>query len=319
MLSPHFNHLIFKVLGFVLLALVSACGGGGGGGSTLRFEQILWGAGAVAAVKDNTTGLVWASQPAVNEQSPGSSPTVQELLTLTDAGKNAIAEYFPLFLNQEIQSNEFKTITEGDTTQTFPWIVHFLPNELGVLRYGEPISGTPFSSLRVLNRTSEKIQPKFLELDSDANLVLQGDLMWHMCTYGSDSKNDAAGSCSGKPLAVGFNEAKAIALRENYAGYSNWRLPTKQELQKLLNLSNDNGPMLNDPFYKSERVNLTKWLETPGSTLEYWTSTEAEVENPDPTDPIVWNVSFDFSEDMAGVFQTNVSTTSALVRLVRNR
>lgn len=322
MLSPHFNHLIFKVLGFVLLALVSACGGGGGGGSTSRFEQILWGAGAVAAVKDNTTGLVWASQPAVNEQSPGSSPTVQELLTLTDAGKNAIAENFPLFLNQEIQSNEFKTIL-GDSTYILPWLVSFSLSNLGEVRDGEPLNGSPFSNLRVLDRRGKIAQPEFVRTTEEPAVVYQGDLIWQLCTYGSELIN---GECTGEPRALGFNAAKDIALQlsnEGYAGYRGWRLPTKQELQKMLNMGNANDSLLTDPFSVVERVNLINWLARGDTSLEYWTSTEAPLENPDPTDPVVWTVNFDFAQDSGGVSPKHVRANfflhTALVRLVRNR
>ena len=274
--SPHLNHLIFKTLSFALLALVSACGGGGASPPALRFEQISL--GAVAAVRDNITGLVWAAQPAVNEQSPGSSPSVQELLTLTDAGKDAIAQNFPLFLNQEIQSSESR--------MTLPWVVSFSPSNLGEVRDGEPLAGAPFSSLRVLDRDKYSPPPKFD----------RGETLFE------------------------FNQAKDLASKlsnERYGGYFGWRLPTKEELQKMLSLSNANGSLLAAPFSVVERVTLNDW-STKNNPLEYWTSTEAPVEKPDPTDPVVWVVNFDLGLDPGGVNTTNVSNVKALVRLVRN-
>ena len=312
MLSPQFNHLIFNTFGVALLALVSACGGGGGGGGgspTLRFEQVSL--GAVAEVIDNSTGLVWAAQPAVNEQSPGSSPSVQELLTLTDAGKDAIAQNFPLFLNQEIQSNESR--------MTLPWVVSFSPSNLGEVRDGEPLAGAPFSSLRVLDRDKYSPTPKFDRGEALLDVAWQGNLMWQLCTRGT-TYDHISGVCKGVPEAFEFNQAKELASKlsnERYGGYSGWRLPTKEELQKMLSLSNANGSLLAAPFSVVERVTLNDW-STKNNPLEYWTSTEAPVEKPDPTDPVVWVVNFDLGLDPGGVNTTNVSNVKALVRLVRN-
>jgi hypothetical protein len=317
MRSPHFNHLIFNTFGFALLALVSACGGGGGA-PPLRFEQISL--GAVAAVKDNSTGLVWVAKPAVNEQSTGSSPSVQELLTLTDAGKDAIAENFPLLtLNQEIQSNESRTILVDGVLKTLPWLVSFSPSNLGEVRDGEPLSGAPFSSLRVLDRT--KYSPTKFDRGSVFidDVVWQGNLMWQLCTRGTIYNRDKD-VCEGDPQAFEFNEAKDLALKlsnERYGGYYGWRLPTKEELQKMLSLSNANGSLLAAPFSVVERVTLNDW-SAKNNPLEYWTSTEAPVERPDPTDPVVWVVNFDLGLDPGGVNTTNVSNVKALVRLVRN-
>ena len=307
MLSPHFNHLFFNALGLALLALVSACGGGGGASPPpLRFEQITL--GAVAAVRDNSTNLIWATQPAVNEQSPGFSPSLQELLTLTDAGEDAITQNFPLFLNQEIQSNESR--------MTLPWLVSFWPNNLGEVRNGEPLNGAPFSSLRVLDRTKYS-PPRFNRDEVILDVVWQGNLLWELCTYGTtyDPKDDV---CKGVPRAIEFNRVKEeLALKLS----NGWRLPTKQELQQMLSLSNTKDSLLAAPFYFVEQKSLNDWSSSPLPTLEYWTSTEAPIkpgEKPDPTDPVVWVVNFELGPDPGGVNTTNASTFKALVRLVRN-
>jgi hypothetical protein len=309
MLSPHFNHLIFNTFGLALLALVSACGGGGASPPTLRFEQISL--GAVAAVRDNSTGLAWAAQPAVNEQSPGSSPSVQELLTLTDAGKDAIAENFPLFLNQEIQSSESR--------MTLPWLVSFSPSNLGEVRDGEPLAGAPFSRLRVLDRTRYS-PPQFDRGALLTDVAWQGNLMWQLCTHGT-RYNPINDVCEGVPQAFEFNQAKDLALNlssERYLGFYGWRLPTKQELQKMLNLSNANDSLLAAPFSVVERVTLKDWSSSPLSTLEYWTSTSAPASQTDPTVPVLWVVDFRLGQDLGGVNTTNVSNVKALVRLVRD-
>jgi hypothetical protein len=85
----------------------------------------------------------------------------------------------------------------------------------------------------------------------------------------------------------------------------------------MLNLSNANGSLLAAPFSGVESDTLKGW-SAKNNPLEYWTSTEAPVERPDPTDPVVWVVNFDLGLDPGGVNTTNVSNVKALVRLVRN-
>jgi hypothetical protein len=322
MLSTHYNHWIFKSLGLALLALVTACGGGGGGPAS-RFEQISL--GDVAAVRDNSTGLVWAQQPAGNDQSPGSSPSVQELLTLTDAGKDAIAENFPaLALNQEIQSSESLTrevlVGSERKLETLPWLVSFSPGNLGEVRDGEPLNGAPFSSLRVLERKNYSL-PKFDERSEPfTDVVWQDNLMWQLCTYGT--KYDRVKKvCEGVPEAMEFDQATDLASKlssERYGGFYGWRLPTKQELQKMLSLSNTSGSLLAAPFSDVERVTLNDWSSSPLSTMEYWTSTSAPASQSDPTEPVIWVVDFRLGQDLGGVNTTNVRNVKALVRLVRN-
>lgn len=320
MLSPRFNHLIVHTFGLVLLSLVSACGGGGGG-AVSRFEKISL--GAVAAVRDNTTGLVWAEQPALNEQSPGSAPSVQELLTLTDAGSDAIAANFPSFLNQEIQSNESRSrevlVGSERRIETLPWLVSFSPSNLGEVRDGEPLNGAPFSSLRVLDRTHYSL-PKFEYIENFPEVLLQDNLVWQLCTHGT-RYNSMNLVCEGEPEALEFNQARDLATRlskEGYGGYFGWRLPTKQELQKLLSLTNTNVSLLAAPFSVYERGTLNDWSASPLSTLEYWTSSSAPASQTDPTDPVLWVVDFRHGQDLGGVNTTNVSQVKALVRLVRN-
>lgn len=319
MLSLRFNHWIFQTLGLVLLSLVAACGGGGS--AAPRFEKIS--VGAVAAVKDNTTGLVWAEQPALNEQSPGSAPSVQELLTLTDAGEEAIAANFPGFLNQEIQSNESRTrevlVGSERRIETLPWLVSFSPSNLGEVRDGEPLSGAPFSSLRVLDRTKYS-PPKFERIENFPEVLWQDNLVWQLCTHGT-SYNPTNRVCEGVPEALEFNQARDLATRlsnESYGGYFGWRLPTKQELQKLLSLTNTNDSLLAAPFSVYERATLNDWSSRPLSTLEYWTSSSAPASQFDPTEPVLWVVDFRHGQDLGGVNTTNVSQVKALVRLVRN-
>lgn len=86
----------------------------------------------------------------------------------------------------------------------------------------------------------------------------------------------------------------------------------------MLSLTNAKDSLLAAPFSDVEGKSLNDWSTQVQNPLEYWTSTEAPVAKPDPTDPVVWVVNFDLGQDLGGVNTTNVSNFKALVRLVRD-
>jgi len=293
-------------IGAAVLVLLTACGGGGGGGepaAAVRFEPTT--VGAASGIRDNSTGIVWAAQLAADANSPGLLPTANELLTLTDAGTAAISTNFQFLVGKEVPTNE--TLRNLGVE---PWVVSFTNDMRGGLRNDVPLASA--AHWRVLQRPTTSTAPAGFEYAGNGLVTQGGVLMWRLCSEGTrlDTVNNTI-SCSGTPSSLSLDEAKALS--GSFAGYSGWRLPTKQELQTLLRLSNPTGSLLAAPFKAAEEAALVN-----AGVLEYWTSTAASTEpNSD-----VWAVDFSLGIDPGGVALAPVTSQvvppTALVRLVRN-
>lgn len=61
-------------------------------------------------------------------------------------------------------------------------------------------------------------------------------LMWMACSIGQDW---TGGSCSGEADEYLWSEAVSLAKDKNHAGYSDWRLPTRDELHSIVSCTND--------------------------------------------------------------------------------
>lgn len=115
-------------------------------------------------------------------------------------------------------------------------------------------------------------------------------LMWKKCLEGQEG-----GNCFGHPSLAPWELAASYAQHANtgrFAGYSDWRLPTLDELESIVETS-----------CQEPSVNLQVFPRTPAAGL--WSGNQA--------DPLAW--SLDFSKGRA--FQ-NLKVGGKYVRLVRN-
>lgn len=278
------------------LALLAACGGGGGGGgsSAPRFERTTL--GVVPAIRDNTTGIYWATQ--LNTTIPsGVAPTAQELLTVADLGTDVLTSNFSFLLNQQVQAAE---PVHGDNTRA--WVVDFGVQRPGGLSDEATDINAPFAQWQVLQRPREADQ-----LQRDGAVVLQGKLLWSACTLGTTMNRDLTQCDGGTPSFKTLADAKAAASSSRLQGFSDWRLPTKQELQGLLTLRDGQGTLLLPIFADVDQL---------GVQLEYWTSSTQTFTGRPTT---FWNVNFNFSVNDVGGVDDVTTDSMALVRLVRTR
>ncbi len=154
-------------------------------------------------------------------------PTIQELSTLVDNGREDPA-IDPIF------NGALSLVYWSSTTYPVwgsPWHMNFYDGYVTYSsgsNYVRVVRGKPYSELN--------------------NFVINGDgtvtdtttgLMWQQCNYGQTWDGT---QCGGNPERLHWDAAGAYIQGLNDAhhlGYEGWRLPTKNELQTLLDYSRD--------------------------------------------------------------------------------
>lgn len=122
------------------------------------------------------------------------------------------------------------------------------------------------------------------------------NLMWDRCSQGQIGVACATSSATTMTWTAALTAA-VTANVANYKGYSDWRLPNKNELESLVDLSLSTSPV----------IDLTAFPATPTISF-YWSSTTY---TPNPS--MAWDVYFENGASFA-----DVKTVSGQVRLVRS-
>lgn len=321
-----------RLLGMLSLLGLSAClvaCGGGGGGAAPRFT---WDA-TTSTLKDSTTGLYWKNLAQGSSLTTGQRlPTVDELLLLSD--KTTLTD-IPAEFRTNLLSNDLVFASDYDYTSAglfdtsnsfFPegrasvWAVSFLSDSIsddrGVLLKVSP-SELPTAMQPVIVSGSASA---FNRNRSTSNYVtttkpgviydIQNDLSWKMC---SEPVAVSGIACSGQPAQYSFSQLAAILATSSNDG---WRLPTKYELEALLDRSRGfqavpKSYLINTGFFDlgTTTDSVTSWWDnTPSEPLErsYWSSTKN-------TSGVNFVVSFDW-----GSVRLATTGSSYYVRLVRN-
>lgn len=284
-------------LAIALSGLLAACGGGGGSVEVPRLESTT--VNGVAAVRDNTTGIVWAARLG-NTGLPGTAvePAAAELLRLTDQGAAALAPYFSFVLDAAsplIKARESVNGVDGRV-----WAVDFGVASVGGLS-DQATADTDVNSLYVLSRRSNP--PALAYFPASNGTVTAGGLIWKVCSEGSTWSGS---DCTGSASTVAAADAQALADAANtarFAGATDWRVPTQQELRGLLQLETDlsgGGNLLPTAFS----------VDSLGVLPLYWSSSVSS----DPA--FAWVVDFSGGIDPGGIDLAPV-TDLAHVRLVR--
>lgn len=289
------------VLTLALTGLLAACGGGGSA-DVPHFEATT--VNGVAAVRDNTTGIVWAAQLG-NSGLPGTAAlaTAAELLQLTDQSSSLLNQYFAFAQGELIKGQA----VEGVVNRV--WAVDFGTEVTGGLS-DQAATDTELSSLYVLSRQTSAPSVTYPASPASNGTVTAGGLMWKVCSEGN-VWNSTARSCTqtlvlgGDPRLVAAANAQALATAANtarFAGFTGWRVPTKKELRALLQLQNDlsDGNLLPAAFS----------ADNIGAVPQYWSSNFSS-DNAD-----AWQVDFSGSDDPGGI-DLAPATDLAHVRLVR--
>lgn len=293
-----------EVLAWSSVAAALAACGGGGGAAPPRFQQISF--DGQQAIRDNVTGYTWAANL---DTTSGVIPTSVELLSVADLGKDLLQTNFSFLLNKQLRSSE---PVGSDSTRA--WVVDFRVNPLGVHRLGglsdEAVDASaPFSVWRVLGRGDIPMYQAG-GVDDRSGVAFQGNLMWSACSVGRTyvpASSSGQAQCSGAAQFFSQTDAQQAARASRLGNFSDWRLPTKQELQLLLALESKTRSLLQTPFATLDVTDLS-------NPLQYWTSSTYSGTTPSS----FWIVDFSLANDWGGV-ELVPANSMALVRLVRGR
>jgi hypothetical protein len=138
----------------------------------------------------------------------------------------------------------------------------------------------------------------------------QTDLMWMRCSLGQHWQGT---SCQGKAASFTFEQAMDSFKNFDYAGYTDWRVPTRDELKTLVYCSSgktqsvgDKGLVACAGDYASPTIDKTAFPETPAW---FWSSSPYANSN-----SYAWYVFFGYGYD-----DWSYKYNDYQVRLVRNR
>ncbi len=234
------------------VALLAGCGGGGGGssGPTPDFEFVS--VSGVAGVRDNRTKMVWARTLGDPNLRGSRFPTAAELLRLVEGTDSAV---FQSYFGSTVAAPPFRVSEPNYVDGPAVWTI----DVSGVSARGA-VSAAPAA-----NTTSAwyVLQPgvattsavKYVQYLNLGLLWPESGwsgsaLMWKMCAEGSAWDNSSA-KCTGSPGLYNATTAQVAVDAANtarFGGFSDWRLPTKQELQSLLKLDGFQRPLVLDAF-----------------------------------------------------------------------
>ena len=107
-----------------------------------------------------------------------------------------------------------------------------------------------------------------------------------------------AGTCRiDGPAAMTIFQWVAQLNSDNFAGYSDWRIPTREELQTILDLNRTHQPAAGEAFFTLMCYEACTSISDPECSCtfssNYWTSTSFAMGNPNGLMGNAWIVEFD--------------------------
>ncbi len=154
-------------------------------------------------------------------------------------------------------------------------------------------AGTAQSAQRCKEYKPATAPTDSFEIDLEKNVVIKDGLMWKRCAEGQSLSSRKG--CKGKANLIYFEDALTNSKYKRFAGYSDWRVPTIEELASVV-----------EKRCKQPAFNLQVFPEAPN--LKIWSS--SVVEN---NDEKVWIM---FSS--TGVKIKHRASLPAMLRMVRD-
>lgn len=200
-------------------------------------------------------------------------PNKNELESLADLGRTgtAIDPAFPNTPQAAFWSATHDVVTPGNA-----WTVEFgqgvvVTSAVGVayvrfVRGGNSVDGT------VLTKLTSPFVPDLNGIGDLTGTVTDTvtSLTWDRCAYGQTGTNCSIGSEMLQTWHVALAAATAANGNGGYKGYSDWRLPNKNELESLVDLSRM-SPAIDPAFPNTPRAAFWSGTHDPITLGDVWT------------------------------------------------
>ncbi len=235
-------------------------------------------------------------------------PTVKELSTLVNLGASdeapaVDADFFP----NTISDNYWSATTAADQP-TWAWYVCF-SNRCVDDNYFK----TDRHWVRAVRGGQPVPQSRFIDNGDGTITDVSTSLMWQKC-YMGQTYNNSTGECEDIPEEWGtysWEQALEYCETSNLAGYTDWRLPNRNEMQSLVDYSTTN-PAIPDLF------SIPYWYDPadPFNFILFWTS--STIYSLDTNNNIDYSTAFylDLYKGQICSFD-KLDTTYLIVRAVR--
>jgi hypothetical protein len=232
-----------------------------------------------ACTIDHHTGLLWSMQTSIDSWANATAalpaaanaasrcglntgwrlPTRRELLNIVyngALGPSIATGYFtgaPLAATAQYWSNDSDMGTTGNA-----WVVSFNNGSTASM---DKLAASGFA-VRLVNGAVTPSAVLTINSNGTATDATTG-LTWDRCSIGQTLD---AGSCTGTVTQSPWTAALAAAVTANtasYKGFTDWRLPSKNELESLVDITRATAPVIDTTVFPNTPATGGWWSSTP--------------------------------------------------------